>query len=355
MAEHNDAPRTEAPTPRHRQQSRRKGQVAFSSDLSNGLTLLVASAILWGAGRFVGKQLVASLKQQLSQLSMVDLGLGGTQALARSAFQHFFAGCGWLIGGFFLLTLALGFLQAGFHLSVEPLKLDWNRIAPTKGWSRLFSLRSGVRGVMTIVKVAVIAALVWWFFRNNLPAIAAAPRHSLDQATAIGWSVVMKSSMAVGGAFVFLGILDYGFQRWRHEQDLRMTRQQIKDEQKHDEGDPHLKARIRKLQREVAQRQMLSDVPSATVVLTNPTHIAVALRYDRSSSGAPALVAKGGDHLAKRIIRIARDHGIPVVENKPLARTLFKAVDVGKEIPASLYRAVAEILARIYSFSTRSP
>jgi flagellar biosynthetic protein FlhB len=348
MAENTDSPRTEEPTTRRRQESRRKGQTAFSSDLSNGLSLLVASAILWWAGRMVGEQLLECLQLQLSQLSGEDWGIGETSALAQSTFRRFLSACGWLVGGLFAVTLALGFLQAGFHLTLDPLKLDWNRISVTKGWSKLFSMRAGVRGLMTVVKVAVIVGLVWWLFRVNLSDISLTTQQSLLQAISVGWSLIMKAAMAVGGGFAFLGILDYGFQRWRHEQDLRMTRQQVKDEHKQEEGDPQLKARIRKLQREIAQRQMMQDVPDATVVLTNPTHFAVAVRYDRVSNNAPEVVAKGADHVAKRIVSIARDHGIPVVENKPLARTLFKAVDVGQQIPISLYRAVAEILARIY-------
>lgn len=349
MAEHNDSPRTEAPTARRRQQSRRKGQVAFSSDLSNGLALLIASATLWWAGGLVGEQLLDGLRLQLTQLGLVDLQVGTTYGLARSSFRRYLATCGWLIGGFFLVTLAVGFLQAGFNLTVDPLKMDWNRVSLTKGWSKLFSLRSGTRGLMTILKAAAIVGLVWWVFRSQLQELSSAPHLTLHQATSVGWSIVMQSAATVGAAFTFLGLLDYGFQRWRHEQDLRMTRQEVKDEQKQEEGDPQLKARVRKLQREVAQRQMMQDVPSATVVLTNPTHLAVAIRYDRAAANAPSVVAKGGDHLAKRIVDVARDHGIPVVENKPLARTLFKAVDVGQEIPMSLYRAVAEILARLYA------
>jgi len=348
MAEQNDSPRTEEPTTRRRQESRRKGQTVFSSDLSNGLSLLFASAILWGAGRMVGEQLLECLQLQLSQLSGEEWGIGETSALAQSTFRRFLSACGWLVGVLFAVTLSLGFLQAGFHLTLDPLKLDWNRIAVSKGWSKLFSMRAGVRGLMTVVKVAVIVGLVWWLFRVNLSDISLTTRQSLLHAISVGWSLIMKAAMAVGGGFAFLGILDYGFQRWRHEQDLRMTRQQIKDEHKQEEGDPQQKARIRKLQREIAQRQMMQDVPDATVVLTNPTHFAVAVRYDRSSNSAPEVVAKGADHLAKRIVSIARDHGIPVVENKPLARTLFKAVEIGQQIPISLYRAVAEILARIY-------
>ena len=157
--------------------------------------------------------------------------------------------------------------------------------------------------------------------------------------------------MAIGGVFLALGVGDYLFQRWKHEQDLRMTKQELKDEQKREEGDPLLRARLRRLQREVAQRHMMREVSNATVVLTNPTHLAVALRYDRSKPSAPVVIAKGSGYVAKRISAIARDHSIPVVENKPLARTLFKAVDVGQEIPAALYRAVAEILARIYALT----
>lgn len=352
MAEHSSGQKTELPTPARRREARREGQIAFSSDLSHGLMLLIGAAVVWFAGHWSGRRLIQTLRQQLSQLSRTSWGASETIELAKVTLGDFFATAGFIAAGVFLVTAATGLLQSGFHLTGKPLKPDWGRVSFTKGWSRLFSVKSGVRGLMTLGKVAMVSALVWWLFDLNLEEISRSGDRSLLHAVVIGWATVMKMALAVGGTFAFLGILDYGFQRWKHEQDLRMTRQEMKDEQKQEEGDPHLRARIRKLQREVAQRQMIQDVPSATVVLTNPTHLAVALRYDRSGSGAPLIVAKGADHLAKRIVSIARDHGIPVVENKPLARVIFQSVDVGQQIPASLYRAVAEILARIYALKS---
>lgn len=351
MADLSDSPKTESPTPARRRESRRKGQVAFSSDLSNGLLLLSGAAILWFGGRDLGARLAVLVRNQLLGLSRADGGSAATIALAKEMLGEFLGTAGLVAAAVFLATLTVGFLQAGFHLTLEPLNVDWERVSFTKGWSRLLSVKSGVRGVMTLGKASIIALLIWWLFDIHLPDIAQSSVDSLLQAVSLGWSMLMKAAVVVGGVLTLLGVFDYGFQRWKHEQDLRMTRQEVKDEHKREEGDPHLRARIRKLQREIAQRQMFSDLPTATVVLTNPTHIAVAIRYDRSSSAAPTVVAKGGDHLAKRIVGIARDHGIPVIENRPLARTLFKAVEIGQEIPASLYQAVAEILARIYSLS----
>ena len=157
--------------------------------------------------------------------------------------------------------------------------------------------------------------------------------------------------MAIAAAMVVIGLLDYLFQRWRHEQDLKMTRRELEEERKEEEGDPHMRARIRKLQREVGQRRMMQDVPNATVVITNPTHIAVAIQYERGLMSAPKVVAKGADLLAMQIRQIAERHDVPVLERKPLARALYLAVDVGEEIPAEFYHAIAEILAYIYRLS----
>lgn len=348
MAENTDSPKTEAPTPRRRHESRRKGQVAFSADLSNGLALLTGSTILWFGGGVVGARLAESLRTHLLRIGRREWSAGHTTELAQSMLGEFLGTAGLLAGAMFLVALVNGFLQAGFHLSTDQLKIDWQKVSLTSGWSRLFSLKSAVRGGMTLGKAAVAVGLVWWLFQLNLDEITWSGSQSLLHSVSVAWSVTMKAAMAVGGVFLLLGIVDYAFQRWKHEQDLRMTRQEIKDEHKQEEGDPQLRARIRKLQREVSQRRMMSDVAESTLILTNPTHLAVAIRYDRSSMGAPLVVAKGADHVAQRIVSIARDHGIPIVEHKPLARTLFKAVDVGQQIPMSLYRAVAEILARIY-------
>jgi flagellar biosynthesis protein FlhB len=196
--------------------------------------------------------------------------------------------------------------------------------------------------------VTAVALLVFWVLLHQVDHVSTAGHGTVERATALGWRLAVLLGLAIAAAMVVIGLLDYLFQRWRHEQDLKMTRRELKEERREDEGDPHMRARIRKLQREVGQRKMMQEVPNATVVITNPTHIAVALQYERGLTNAPKVVAKGADLLAMQIRRIAGRHGVPVLERKPLAQALYLAVDVDQEIPAEFYHAIAEILAYIY-------
>jgi len=347
MAERSDSPKTEEATPRRRQEARKKGQVAYSSDLSNGAILLAGSLVFLYLGSNLGNRLKQILSSELLSLKMQDWGVAETVSLGEIALQQL-AHCVLLfIGAFFALTLMIGFAQAGFYYSNETFKIDWEKLSPTSGWSRLLSFRSALRGGMTIGKGLFIIAVIWWLMVLSTDELSSASRGTLDQAVGVGWVLTMRFSIAISASLVLLGLADYAYQRWQHEQDLRMTRRELQDEHKDDEGDPQIRARIKKLQREISQRRMLADVPTSTVVLTNPTHIAVALRYDRHAMAAPIVVAKGSGGVAKRIARIARDNGIPVMERKPLARALFKSVNIGQEIPLALYKAVAEILAHL--------
>jgi len=347
MAERSDSPKTEEATPRRRQEARKKGQVAYSSDLSNGALLLAGSLLLLYLGADLGNRLKQILSSELLSLERQDWGVAQTVSLAKIAMQQFSHCVLLLIGTFFAITLIVGFAQAGFHYSSESFKLDWEKVSPASGWSRLLSFRSALRGGMTIGKGLFIVAVIWWLMVLSTDELSSASRGTLDQAVGTGWALTMRFSIAISATLVLLGLADYAYQKWQHEQDLRMTRRELQDEHKDDEGDPQVRARIKKLQREISQRRMLADVPTATVVLTNPTHIAVALRYDRHSMSAPVVVAKGAGGVAKRIAKLAHDNGIPVMERKPLARALFKSVNVGQEIPLALYKAVAEILAHL--------
>jgi flagellar biosynthesis protein FlhB len=181
-----------------------------------------------------------------------------------------------------------------------------------------------------------------------VPHIALLGSTQLAPAVGQAWAIVLRLVLAIAGSLVLLGVIDYFFQRWRHEQSLRMSRDQIKDETKREEGDPQVKGRIRRLQRETARKKMYQLVKTATVVVTNPTHLAIALRYDRGQRAAPRVVAKGAGHVAKRIAGLARQHGVPVLERKSLAQAIFRAVKLNQEIPLALYHAVAEVLAAVY-------
>jgi FlhB-like protein len=247
-----------------------------------------------------------------------------------------------------ITALAIGFTQAGFLLSTQPLNPDLGRLSPIRGWSRLMSSRTVMRGASTIVKAAILATLSAWTLSSRTDQIALAGRGTLAEAVSMAWNLSMRLGFGMALCMVLLGLLDYLFQRWRMEQELRMTRRELQEEHREHEGDPQIRARVRKLQRETAQRQMIREVPKATLVLTNPTHYAVALRYERGETEAPRVIAKGEGQFARRIAQVARDHGIPVLERKLLTRALYQSVDVGQEIPMEFYQAIAEILAYVY-------
>lgn len=339
--------RTEAPTPRRREEARQRGQVAVSHDLSGGLTLLFGALALKMFGQHNGTRLLSAIRRWLEQAPPDLWTPRHTTDLGWQLVEHTWRVC----GGVVLVVLAVGsmvhYLQAGPGLSWKQLALDWEKLSPARGLQRLWSGRSVVRAVLAVLKAVAIAAAVLAAIRVDLETVRGASEGSLWQAVAVGWDAVVRVAVVVGVSLVALGLVDFAYQRWRHEQQLRMTRQDLKEERRQDEGDPHVRARIKKLQREM-NKKMLAEVPKATVVLTNPTHLAVALQYDRQTMDAPVVVAKGAQLRARRIVELAREAGVPVLERKPLAQALYRQVEVGQPIPPDLYRAVAEVLAYLY-------
>jgi len=339
--------RTEAPTPRRREQAREKGQIARSGELSSGLTLLAGVLILWISGEALGSGLTEMLRVDLSQLMSDDWTFDRLSTVASAAMLRILQAIGMLSGALLILGVVSDGMQAGFRITWEPLKPDWNRLSPIKGWSRVFSINSVMKGTVALLKLSVFSMLAWWIVGRQLNQIATSGHGTLHQAVQYAWDLGIGLAVAIAASTVLIGLLDYLYQRWKHEQDLRMSRQEIQDERKQEEGDPHVRGRIKQMQREIAQNQMIRDVASATVVLTNPTHLAVALRYEAGTMAAPRVIAKGAGVIAKRIANVARENDIPVLERKMLARALHGAVEVGQEIPASLYQAIAEILAYV--------
>jgi flagellar biosynthetic protein FlhB len=245
-------------------------------------------------------------------------------------------------------TLLIGIFQTGFRLTTTPLQFNWSRLAWSQGWNKLCSPESAVKTLSVLIKLALISLVAGWAAIEEVDRVRVGPFQRLSATVAMGSNAISRVLWSAAAGAIAIGLADVAWQRWRREQRLRMSRTELKQEQKEDGGDPQVRGRIRKMQREVARRKGLRDVPGATVVLTNPTHYAVALKYERTSSAAPRVIAKGSGPLARLIIRIAKSSGVPVLERKPLARALYRHVDVGKEIPSEFYQAVAEILAFLY-------
>jgi flagellar biosynthetic protein FlhB len=237
--------------------------------------------------------------------------------------------------------------QGGWALAPEALKFNWSRLSPASGIKRFGLMQSGADTLKTLISVAAIAIIAWISVDALFSAAPRLPWLSPAGAAAVGWQHTQTLLWRVAWALALLSLGDYGLQYYRTMSQLKMTKQELRDEAKENEGNPEVKGRVRKVQREMARRRMLSDVKRATVVITNPTHFAVALEYKRGSMTAPLVLAKGQDQIALAIRERARQHGVPIVENKPLAQALFKSAEIGEVIPAGLFSAVAEVLAQL--------
>jgi len=354
--------KTEAATPRRREEAREKGQVALSSEMSTVLILIGWMFAIVVAGGTLSRAVAASVGSglgDLAQLGTMEMSTRDAARIFMSTIAHPAKACLLLIIPILLLAALVSYAQIGFRVAPKAVSPDLAKINPIKGLERLFSARSVMRTLMAALKIMIVlttVALIAWAHIEEIVALSGV---DLGPTLAGIGQVSLRCVAGAIGAMLFLALFDFFFQRWQHDKDLRMSRQELLQEHKSTEGDPHLRARIRSLQREMASRRMMSEVPKATVIVTNPTHYAVALLYERDeegrSSGAPRVVAKGVDHVAQRIKRVAREHGVTCFENVALARTLHARVEIGEEIPVDLYAAVAEIVAAVFRAGDSTP
>lgn len=340
--------KTEPATPRRRQEARRKGEVAKSQELNSLLILLSGLLFL----RFFGP----GIFQGLSQISRYLWRNASTFPVTLSEIPiHFSRGIVQVsqfllpvVLGIMLIAIATNLMQVGFVFTTSSLAPDLNRINPVKGISNLFSKRALIRLLFSMLKIFIIGYIAYATVRAQLPQLFSLTGKSMEQIFLSLANLIYQLGLRCVLGLVPLVVLDYIFQRWEHNQKLRMTRQEVREELKQTEGSPLLKSRIRSLQRQLAKQRMMQEVPQANVVITNPTQIAVALKYEREKMNAPVLVAKGARLIAERIKELARMHGIPLVENRWLAQALYKSVEMGEEVPIKFYQAIAEVLAYVY-------
>ncbi len=347
MPENDKSARTEPPTPRRRQQARERGQVARSADL-NGALILLGFIFFF---RFYLPKLVGDLSS-LFYLAWDNFPKDISPSMVYAYTIHLLLYIIKVLGPILLVGMGLGFsvnvLQVGVLFSGYPLMPRLDRLNPVEGFKRLFSTRTLIQTVINVFKVLVVVWIVYATLRDNLPYLVLFVNAPLLDAL-VGWLDLMFKVAVKVVLFLFvLAVLDYAYNRWEYERSLMMTKEELKEELKQMEGDPQIKARIKRVQRELARQRMMKEVEGADVVITNPTHIAVALRYNPEKDTAPVVVAKGMRLLAERIREIAIVHNVPIVENPPLARVLYRTVEVGETVPEKLYRAVAEILAYVY-------
>ena len=346
--------KTEEATPKRREDARGEGQVAHSMELASGAVLAASLGALLLAGGWMRTQLMAYMGQRLTVPSALSLDLDNVPDLLREG-----GSVAVLVLAPLLLAVAAAALlthlgQVGALFSSKAIEPNWGRLNPIKGLGNLFSLRSLTELIKSLLKVALVGLAVWLVLRREVPALRMLVfAQPADLLPALVTAIVRMVAWVLGMLLV-LALADLGYQRWDLARRLRMSVQEVREETKQTEGDPLLKRRQRGIQLETAYNRMIRDLPRADVVVTNPTHLAVALRYDSASMRAPRVLAKGRRLVAERIRLVAREHGIPVVEDQPLARALFKSCDVGDEIPGEFYRAVAELLAFVYRLRRRS-
>lgn len=343
--------RTEKATPRRRQKARERGQVFSSRELSSAFILLVSFVLF----RVLGKNIVSNVAELYGYCltdAILKEDLFTHDGIITLLYETLISISKVLLPimlGVFSIVLIVNFLQVGFVLSAEPISPKLDRINPLEGLKRIFSKRSLVELLKSCIKLIIVTYAVYSVIRKNQNLFPLLLDMSLADSLGLVLNIAFNIGLRASITLLILAVFDYFYQWYEYEKGLMMSKQDIKEEYKEVEGNPQIKSRIKQIQRQMARSRMMKDVEKADVIITNPTHYAIALAYDSTKHIAPVVLAKGADKLAERIKEIALQHDIPIVEDRTLAQTLYRTVEVGDVIPESLYQAVAEILAFIYS------
>jgi flagellar biosynthetic protein FlhB len=353
MAEAGD--KTEAPTPRRRADAAERGQVARSTDLNSSVMMLGAVLLLGVSGESMFGGLATVLERNLSAELLSDVRpdqLFNQIVIDLISFASILAP---LSVGLCVIAIAVNVFQTGIRLSPARLKPNLKALNPLSGLQRLFSGGRGfVHALIGVVKLVLVSCVAYSAIHDQMGEIILIAGLSHERAFVAGMSMIYDVALRVSVALVILAILDLAYQRWKHEQDLRMTKQEVKDEMKKMDGDPLVKSRRRQIQTQRALQRLGRSVPTADVVVTNPTHVAVALKFESDKAPAPVVVAKGADLLALKIRQLAIENGVPIIQRPPLARAMYKSCEVGQMIPEQFYATVAEILAYVWELTGRT-
>ncbi len=351
-----DEGRTEEPTEYKKRKAREEGKVAKTQELPQALVMLFGFFLIFLLAKMFYKSTAGLMRYYLELIPEVVSSQENVVFLLKPIMPVLIRLIGPILGVSFITAFAGNVIQVGFKFSLKPIQPDFSKINPNpvRFFTKiLFSSQAAVNLGKAVFKIAAISVIAFFLVRKDIGTIM----KSLDMGIAEGFGLILsmtfKLVMITSGVLLMLAIPDYLFQRHLHIESLKMTKQEIKEERKLLEGDPHLRAHMRERQREFARRRMIQEVPKADVVITNPTHFAVALKYEALMMSSPYCIAKGQDHIARRIQEVARQHEVSVVENKPLARELYRRVDIGDEIPEDLFTAVAEVLAFVYKLKEK--
>ncbi|HDP69290.1 MAG TPA: flagellar biosynthesis protein FlhB [Actinobacteria bacterium] len=348
-----DPSKTEKATPKKRQEARKKGQVAKSPELNSGVIIL---AVFLGLKAF-GPSMLSNIKYLFEKsFTSLNTTILTPENVPNIFFSLLILFAKMLLPIFAIVVVAsfiVGFGQVGFLLSFEALAPKLSKVNPIKGLKNLFSPRSFVELIKSFIKLIILGYIGYSVAIKNIPNIINLMDMDINQILGVLAGIAYEIGIKVGIAILILAIFDYIYQRYEHEKGLRMSKYEVKEEMKSAEGDPKIKGKIRRKQMEMAMRRMMLEVPKADVVITNPIHLAIALKYDPKTMSAPKVVAKGARLIAEKIKEIANEHKIPIIEDKMLAQSLYRSAEEGQEIPLNLYQAVAEILAYVYQINQR--
>ncbi len=335
--------KTEKATPYRRRKLKQEGNVAKSVEIASSLTVLVSSLVLFFIGAVIFKEVVSFL-MAVSGFRPAEFSI-----LSEAFIKESFTGVVKLLIPFFAITILVVIgshvAQFGFIFTLKPLQFKWERLNPVEGLKRMFSLTTLFELSKNSLKAALLFGIALFVLKESVEILLGSAQIPLTEGISFLVSLLLKVVLILGVIAFFIALLDFAYKRWEYERKIRMTKQEIKEEYKQLEGNPELKAKIKAKMREMAKGRMIAEVPKASVVITNPTHLAIALRYDGERDRAPVVVAKGKGAVAERIVQIAEENEVPVVRKPELARAIFPAVDVGDEIPPEFYRAVAEVIA----------
>jgi len=348
MAEKPAAERTEQPTPRKLQKARQKGHLPQSQELMAIVSLLILVAAVALSGPSLLQWFRAQVEHGMSCENAIFADTGTFLDFAgRKSVEMLLVICP-ILGVLFVGAIMAGIAVSGVSFSPEALIWKFDRLNPVEGLGKLVNVQSVVKLLASILKLFFVSLIVWLYLRSRLEALATLRWVGSAQMLAVVAKIILALLIRICLALLVIAVADALYQKWKYTQDLKMTRQEVKQERKQTEGSPEVKGRIRRMQIEISMKRMAEEVPKASVVLVNPTHVAVAIRYDAKTMEAPVMVAKGADHMAEKIREIARAYGVPVIRRPELARTIYATVKPGNPIPEKLYVAVAEVLAMIY-------
>lgn len=340
--------KTEKATPKKKKEARNKGQVAKSAELSPALIILSIFLLFTIFGSLVADGLKEAFVLTLSEFSAWEITVDNVYVV--------FIQLLWLCAKFLLpifgvvviVGLIANYLQVGFLLTGEPLKMKLERLDPIKGFKRIISMRALVELVKSLLKITIVSTIVFLVLWGEKDKLLLLSKYTISDMLSFVGGLTLKLGIYVAILLALLAFFDYLYQRYEHNKNLRMSKQDIKDEYKTTEGDPLIKSKVRERQKQMAMRRMMQEVPTADVVITNPTHYSIAIKYEAGKMSAPIVIAKGQDYIALKIREVATANRITLIENKPLARALYQRVEIGESIPEDLFKAVAEVLAYVY-------